>query len=187
MFYRYSYAALLTATPDVNSTENGIKFDAWFAKKLIKHFKKENLARSLPFLMNDALSALNGISAAGGTRSGMFDPFEEMNRLVYRLTMRSVGVQEIAESPKLLEESLHLVEAIDKNSSTARIIFPWLPTLKHANRLVASIRFYFMIHRIVQNRKKTGRREEDMVQVLLDDGESTMKIVMVSIAPSLIV
>ncbi|KAL1600862.1 hypothetical protein SLS60_007250 [Paraconiothyrium brasiliense] len=178
--------ALLTATPDVNSTENGIKFDAWFAKKLIKHFKKENLARTLPFLLSDAMSALEWISLSGGTRGGMFDPFEEMNRIVYRLTMRSIGVREISESPELLEESLHLVEAIDKNSSTARIIFPWLPTLKHGKRLVASIRFYFMIHRLVKNRKKTGRREDDMVQVLLDDGESTMKIVMVRIDPYLL-
>ncbi|EOA86440.1 uncharacterized protein SETTUDRAFT_161316 [Exserohilum turcica Et28A] len=171
------YAALLTGTPDFNVTENGVKFDAWFSKKLIKHLKKATFEKSLPFLIDDVASAMDRISAICGARGGMFDPFDEMNRIVYHLTMRTIGVREIADSPDLLEKSLRLIETIDKGSSPVRILFPWFPTFKHIKRSVAGIQFYLMVSRIIEDRRKTGRQEDDIVQQLMDEGESTFRIV----------
>lgn len=177
-----SYAALLTGTPDFNATENGVKFDAWFSKKLIKHLKKDTLEKSLPFLTDDVSSAMDRILAICDAKGAMFDPFDEMNRIVFQLTMRTIGVKEIADSPELLEKSLRLIQTIDKGSSTARILFPWLPTVKHVKRVVAGLQFYLMVSRIIENRRKTGRQECDIVQQLMDEGESTFRIVSVSLS-----
>ncbi|KAF2797426.1 cytochrome P450 6A1 [Melanomma pulvis-pyrius CBS 109.77] len=174
------YAALLTATPNVNVEENGTKFDVWFLRKITTLMKKDNLVKGLRFLVSDTSSALNRVVARCGTGGGIFDPFDEMNRIVYHLTMRTVGTNEIAESQELLDRSLHLVEVIDDNNSTARIMFPWLLTLKHVKRLVAAGRMYLMINRILRDRRRTGRREDDAVQLLLDEGASTTRIFVIN-------
>lgn len=160
--------------------ENGTKFDAWFLRKITTLMKKDNLVKGLRFLVSDTSSALNRVVARCGTGGGIFDPFDEMNRIVYHLTMRTVGANEIAESQELLDKSLHLVEVIDNNNSTARIMFPWLLTLKHVKRLIAAGRVYLMINRILRDRRRTGRREDDAVQLLLDEGASTTRIVLAS-------
>ncbi|KAF2218975.1 cytochrome P450 [Elsinoe ampelina] len=172
------YAALLTATPGVNISENGVKFDSWFARKITKTMKKDNLVRSLRHLVSDTEQALKRSLACNDGTVGYLDPFVEMNRIVYLLTLRTVGVKELADAPDLLDYSLRLVEVIDDNNSTAKIIIPWFPATKHIKRLLASTRFFLLINRIVRDRKRTGRREDDTLQTLIDDGESIMRTVL---------
>lgn len=142
--------------------------------------KKDNLVRSLHHLVFDTQNALDQCAKSNDSKNAYMDPFVEMNRIVYHLTLRTVGVKELADSPDLLESSLHLVETIDDNNSTAKIFVPWLPAPKHISRLIASARFFLMINGVVRDRKRTGRREDDTLQTLIDDGESIMRIVLVS-------
>lgn len=175
--FRHSYAVLLSASPDLQNADPEDKFATWFSKELTKLMKRENLVKILPDLTSDASSFYQQLTANPTASGGMFDPFKEMNRLIFQLTMRTVGVTEIAESPKLFAQAFSLVREIGENSSTARIIIPWLPTWKYMKRMIASLRFYMLINGFARERAATGRRENDALQLLLDDGESGRKVV----------
>lgn len=178
----HSYAVLLSAAPDLENADPEDEFATWFSKKLIKLMKRETIAKLLPRLISDTSSALDRISARCGANSGMFDPFEAMNSIVYQLTMRTAGATEVAESQTLLSKSFKLVQSIGENNSITRIIIPSLPTLKYVKRMIAAGRLYMMINGLAQDRKHTGRREDDAMQLLLDDGESGSKIVEASLS-----
>ncbi|PNS19185.1 hypothetical protein CAC42_1921 [Sphaceloma murrayae] len=172
------YAGLLTATPGINSVENGSKFDSWFARKISRLMKRDHLVKSLDHLVTDTEAALSQIARANGQSQGVFDPFEHMNRIVYQLTLRTVGVHELAEAAELLEKSRRLVEKIDDNNSTAKIVLPWLPAPKHISRLYNSVKFFLLINGIVRQRKKEQRRFDDALQILIDEDTSIARIVM---------
>lgn len=184
--FHHSYSVLLSAAPDLEHADPEDKFAGWFSQKLIKLMKRENFVKVVPHLVNDAISEYERIAVRCGTSGGIFDPFEAMNRMVFQLTMRTVGSKEIAESQDLLSRSLSLVHQIGENSSTARIIVSWLPTLKYIKRLVAAGRLYMLLNGLSKDRKRTGRREDDALQLLMDEGEPGTKIVEASLTPSLL-
>lgn len=172
---------LLSAAPDLKNADPEDEFATWFSKKVIKLMKKENFVKILPNMINDASSAVEQIAARCGTSSGIFDPFEAMHRIIFQLTNRTVGITEIAESPKLLSQSLKLIQEIGENYSPTRIIFPWLPTLNYMKRTIAAGRFSAIIQGLAEDRKRSGRQECDAMQVLLDEGESGTKTVEASL------
>jgi len=108
------------------------------------------------------------------------DPFHDFYRLVYQLTMRMTGCVEISSDPALLDKTLSLFESIDNGSSPARIAFPWLPTPGYLKRMWAGTKMYMVISKIVDERKKNGRREDDALQMMIDQGEDIINIVSVS-------
>lgn len=144
--FNHSYAVLLNAAPDLENADTDNGFATWFFKKLIKIMKREYFFRLLPHLLNDTVSELERITLRCGASTGIFNPFEAMNRMVFHLTMRTVGITDIAESRDLLSRSLSLVYEIGENNSTARIIVSWLPTLKYTKRMIAAWRLYVIIN-----------------------------------------
>lgn len=143
--------------------------------------RKESFVRNLPLLVGDTRRRFEAVVARnGGGASGLLDPFDDIYRIVYQLTMRTVGANDIAESPELLERTLHLFEQIESSSSPARIIFPWMPTTAHLKRMAAGARLYMIFNKIAEDRRKTGKRGEDALQFLLDGGDDMIKILSVS-------
>lgn len=181
---------LFTTAPKVedgaaNEPGEASGFAKWFARTLTAIVHRDNLVKSLPLLAGDIRGGLEAVVARGrGGREGVLDPFDDIYRIVYRLTMRIVGATEIASSPELLATTLRLFEQIEQSSSPARIIFPWLPTPAHLKRMAAGARLYIIFNRIIEERKRVGRREEDALQHLLDTGEDTLKVLTVSWAES---
>ena len=144
--------------------------------------KKENFVRNLPMLVSDTKTALERTikRCDRGPTWGIMDPFDDVYRIVYLLTMRTVGANEIARSPELLEKTLGLFETVERCSSPARIIFPWLMTPAHMRKMIACGRLYMIVSKLVEERKKTGRREDDALQFLIDRDESMVRILAVS-------
>lgn len=140
--------------------------------------KKENFVKNLSLLVGDTSKALNQIVECQGT-SGIFDPYDDMYRIVYQLTMRTVGASEIAESPEMLARTLYLFEKIEEANSPARIIFSWLPTPNYLKRTYAGGRLYMIFDKIARERKSTGKRQNDALQFLLDSGDDMVKILAV--------
>lgn len=161
-------------------------FGSFFNKNLINMLKKENFLRNLNLLTSDtramceALNTNSSYKSANGTDWRVFNPFNDMYRLVYKLTMRTVGATEIAEDPKMLAYTLGVFEAFDKSSSNLRIIFPWLPTPKHLYRMYNGARLYMVFDKIIKERKKTGNTPNDALQFLLDGGADAEDVVTVS-------
>jgi hypothetical protein len=92
-----------------------------------------------------------------------------------------VGATEVAEDRKLLRRTLRIFEQFEKNCSTARIIFPWLLTPAHLARLALGTMLYMDFSRLIKTRKKTGKRESDAVQYLLDQEGGVELIIRVSL------
>ena len=170
------YAVLFSTTPQNRAGSEGghAAFAKWFTKTITAMMRKENFVKNLPLLVGDTTSRLQDIIAREGGSTGTFDPFDDVYRIVYQLTMRTVGATEIAESPALMDKTLRLFETVENASSPARIIFPWLPTPAHLRRMAAGARLYMEFNKIAEDRKKTGRREEDALQFLLDEPNSDM-------------
>lgn len=181
--FAIGYAVLFANTPQIDENdkdENPLSFNRWFTSTIVSMMRKENFVRNLPILVGDTQKQLAAIvDANGGKTTGVFDPFDNLYRTVYQLTMRTVGADDIAEDPVLLAKTLRLFEKIDAASSPTRVIFPWLPTPGHIKRVTAGIRLYSIFNNIAENRRKTGRRGEDAFQFLLDSGESITKILTV--------
>ena len=142
---------------------------------------KDYLDSILPSLMRDVRSQLDRrVPIDANTKSGTIDPFDQIYRVVYKLTMRTLGPWEIADDDKSCEETLGLFEMILASASTTKIIFPWLPTPGHMKRMYAGGKLYSIVRSIVRNRQKTGKRIEDSCQRFIDDGEDELRILKVS-------
>ncbi|OAA56523.1 Cytochrome P450 [Niveomyces insectorum RCEF 264] len=183
------YATLFATTPRMRRDGRGesrLSLNKWFSHTIIAMMRKENFVRNLPQLVADTQGQLASLvarreaesgSAGADTLAGTFDPFVDINRIVYQLTMRTVGADDIAESPELLDKTLSLFEQIESSSSPARIIFPWLPTFGYIKRMSAGFRLFMTFKRIADDRRKSGCRRKDALQYLLDGGESMERIV----------
>lgn len=135
--------------------------------------KSDGLSRNLSGLV-DATVALLQQKAPKLGEEAVMDPFDDIYRVVYALTMRTVGTTEIVKSPELMEKTLGWFETLQE-ASTMKIIFPWLPTLTDLRRTIAGGQLYYLLKGFVDDRKRTGRREDDALQYLIDTGDDDIK------------
>ncbi|KAM0815388.1 putative Cytochrome P450 6A1 [Seiridium cardinale] len=162
-------------------------FSTFFNKSLISMLKKDNFERNLHLLTSDTRALCESLNtdstykSSNGSDWRVFNPFDDMYRLVYKLTMRTVGATEIAEDPKILDYTLGIFESFDRSSSNLRIIFPWLPTPKHLYRLYNGARLFMVFDKIIKERKKTGVNPGDALQYILDQGADAQDVVMFEI------
>jgi sterol 14-demethylase len=112
--------------------------------------------------------------------SGITDPFESIYNLVFQITMRKVGCNDIANDQALLTKVLGLYDIAEKSYNPSAIIFPFaLKVLTPAfwRQMFAGARLFFVFKRIVDQRKKTGIKGDDNLQYLLDEGDDMGKII----------
>lgn len=150
-----------------------------FLANLKRFMTKDRLKTGLPLLIADTHAALSTMSSAP---QGILRPFDEMWRLVYQLTHRTLGTKDIADDPKELARTMSIYMTMD-GSSALDVMFPSLPTPKKLRKIWAGAQLHQTFSRIVEDRKKTGRREEDAMQALMDQGADNMKISAVSSYP----
>lgn len=149
-------------------------FSAYFNKRIINMLKGNRLAQGLPLLLQDAREVLDDLAAQP---SNMTDPFDSIYKMVFKFTMRTVCCNEIANDPALLNETLHLYEKIEATATPVSIMFPWLPTPAKFERFFTGLRLYRIFNRVIEERKKNDRRENDALQYLLDEGDSVVDII----------
>ncbi|CBY02103.1 similar to cytochrome P450 [Plenodomus lingam JN3] len=148
--------------------------DNHFSRRLAYLLKNEQFRRKLPILISDTKEAIEAIR---NDPSGITDPFESLYRIVFRLTIRMVGADEIADETKVLEETLRLFETLDNSSTALSVIFPKLPSPGVVKRTYAAGRLYMLIEKILKKRAASDEKHDDALQYLLDQGDQTFKIV----------
>lgn len=107
---------------------------------------------------------------------GATDPFESIYLLVYQLTMRIVGCDEIANDPSLLKTTLSLFETVESSATATAVLFPWFPSPAIIKRTIAGTRLYLIFKSVIEKRIASGKRGEDPLQYLLDQGDSVASI-----------
>jgi hypothetical protein len=128
-------------------------------------------------LIEDTNARMKSIASSP---SGITNPFDSVYKIVLQLTIRMAGCNEIANDPRLQAKTLSFFKTIEQSTSPAGIIFPWLPTPAKLKRTYAGGALYMMFQGIVNEREKTGKREEDALQFLIDNGDDVAKVTRVS-------
>ncbi|KAJ8112688.1 hypothetical protein OPT61_g4995 [Boeremia exigua] len=170
------YAVLFGLSPVTENYEKRAEEDVTnhFSRRLTVLLKNEQFRRKLSTLTSDTQEAIEAIK---NNPSGRTNPFDSVYRLVFRLTIRLVGAQEIAENAELLEETLHLFEYIEASSTAASIILPKFPSPAVLKRTYAGARLYMIVENIVKKRAASDEKHDDALQYLLDQGDRTHKII----------
>ena len=156
-------------------------FGVYFNKRIIAMMKGNRLAQGLPQLVKDARSMLDDFAAKP---SGVTEPFDSVYRMVFKLTMRTVACNEIANDPALLAKTLKLYEDVENTATPISIMFPWIPTPSKFKRMYSGGQLYMIIKRVVEARKKEDRREDDALQYLIDQGDSITDMITVCVVDS---
>lgn len=129
-------------------------------------------------MVSDTRSFISRLTSAN---EKTIDPFETIYQLVFRLTMRTVGCNDIANDEALCQKTCHLYEDVEKSATPAAILFPWFPSLGVIKRTVSSIRLYTILDKVFQQRKKAAesgneKKENDPLQTLMDEGDDLTSI-----------
>lgn len=183
------HKALMAGAPSISKGNNPFAEDiinpnesAWYIKRLAAVLKGHQLERGLEQILLDAREDFDNMAS---NPAGMTDPFDSIYRMIFHVSMRTLACKEIADDPVLLDRCLYLFENVESNISSFAIMFPWLPLPSRAKRTYAGFQMYMIFKRIVDDRKRTGRREDDALQFLLDQGDDLTHIITASFVPSL--
>lgn len=99
-----------------------------------------------------------------------------MYPLIFKLIMRVVGVSEWLDDEKVLGRNISAFCKFEENCSKTRMVFPWLITLTHVKKLLYGAILYTSITNIVDQRKKTRKRRDDAVQLILDEEKDVVRV-----------
>ncbi|CAG8960722.1 hypothetical protein HYFRA_00002258, partial [Hymenoscyphus fraxineus] len=165
---------LLYTKNDEKAVVNEKDFTTYFSRRITRMLRNENFNKGLPKLMEDVQISMKKLC---DDPSGITDPFESVYRIVYQLTIRMVGSDDIANDPELCEKTLQLYHTIENSSTAIAIMYPWFPSPAKIKRTIAAGRLYMLIQNIVNERKKSGHRGEDPLQYLMDEGDDVKRII----------
>lgn len=88
-----------------------------------------------------------------------------------------VGCDDIANDPELLMKTLQYYEAIDSSATPIAVMYPWFPSPAVVKRTYAASQLYMIVNKIVEERKKTGKKGDDPLQYLIESGDSMYRII----------
>lgn len=174
------YQALFNGSPsqpEKREVGEESSFSKHFNNRLITMMKRDTLNNCLPHLVGDTKDRLTELA---NQETKITDPFESIYAIVFQLTMRTVGCTELAEDDARRAKMLHLFEMVEESASPSLIIFPWLPSLGKFKRLSGGAQIYKLFQTVINERNKTGRRENDALQFQMDHGDDTIRIISVS-------
>lgn len=134
--------------------------------------KSDQLINKLPTLISDVRAGIEAVA-----NQGRINPFVDIYRLVFTLTIRMVGAHELAEDPVLRERFEYYFDLIDRSATPLSAMFPFFPWPAKIQRTYAGFRLYTLLDGIVKKRRKTGKAPNDAVQHLLGRGDGMAEIV----------
>lgn len=138
----------------------------------------DHMTRNLHHLVNDSDECVQDIGS-----EGIIDPVDTMGTLIYRLTHRMTGTHDIANSLDLVVKTRAVYKPLEE-SSLFDIWFPLLPTPSKLRRLWGYSRLHWMIQGFVSQRRKSGRVQQDAMQLMMEQNLSDPIIALVRLDSS---
>ncbi|KUI69915.1 Obtusifoliol 14-alpha demethylase [Cytospora mali] len=171
-------AELLTGLPLTKGDVE--RFGGFFIKSMTALLRHDNFVRNLHLLTRDARVMCEELLVAdvvpGNPEWRVMNPFNVLYRLVYQMTMRTVGAEEVADNRALGDYTLAVFQDLEKRNSTAKVYLPWLPSPAHYLRMWDGFRLYRVFSRIIKERQSKGTAYHDSFQYLIDSGASVKDI-----------
>jgi sterol 14-demethylase len=160
-------------------------FSKYFNSRMLRVLRTDVLQQNLPTLIADTRARFGELAASAENSKvdrgfDITDPFESIYKTVFQLTMRTVGCNDIAEDLSLMSNLLRWYETVEKTTSPAAVMFPGLPTYAMLKRTVAAMKLFTSIKKIGDERVQMGKRGQDAMQILIDQGDEMSNIVGVS-------
>ena len=96
---------------------------------------------------------------------------------MFQCTVRSLSCSEIADDYALVTRLKQLYDVLDKGTTPATVLLPWLPTYSMLKKLWTTKEIYEIIQRGINAREQSGMYQDDTLQMLLDCGDEHRLIV----------
>ncbi|KAJ7731878.1 cytochrome P450 [Mycena metata] len=157
------YAILLGGGPklaDINVNNQGSDEEALF-----------------PLLLSD----IEKITRTWGPE-GTIDPFTEVYKLVFQVTVRMATCRELADDPAEVSQLFDLYSTLEKSSTAAALLLPWFPSPARKAKTKATAELFKKLCSYVEVRRNATVPSNDAIDVLLAqfilaEGVSTNTIV----------
>ncbi|KAF5010512.1 hypothetical protein FDECE_3329 [Fusarium decemcellulare] len=144
---------------NVDGLTNSISRNAMLVYK--RCTQDDQMTLNLHHLVTDSNACLKRIG------SKVVDPVDTMGCLIYQLTHRMAGTHDIANNYELVVSTREIYKPLEE-SSLFDIWFPLLPTPSKLQRLFGYARLHWLMQSFVNDRRKTGRVENDAMQLMMD-------------------
>ncbi|KAF8552087.1 cytochrome P450 [Imleria badia] len=141
-------------------------------KRLVSLQKNDHLEQLIVPILDDCQRVMDTWGA-----SGTIDPFEKIYELVFQTTVRSIASQEIADDPALVARLKSLYDILDSGTTPATVLLPWLPFPSMLKKLMATKEVYDIVSRAIDIRLKSGKPQNDTLQMLIDAQDDRLVIV----------
>ncbi|KAJ5501899.1 Cytochrome P450 [Penicillium fimorum] len=132
--------------------------------------RPENLQKLIPLILSECQRKMD---AWGSER--ILDPCSSLHEVTFQLVMR-IASFDIANDPVLSARLKSLVDTVDSITNPYSTWLPWLPGPALFHKLFASLQIYRIVQAGIIARKRSGTKKDDMLQQMLDDGDSTIRI-----------
>ncbi|KAF1972061.1 cytochrome P450 6A1 [Bimuria novae-zelandiae CBS 107.79] len=156
-------------------------FSKFFNSRMVRVLRTDAMQRNLPKLIGDVRARLGDLAVAipnkGFETEAVVDPFDDIFKIAFQLTIRSVGCGDIADDLELMGKMIHWYHLVDSLTSPTAVIYPWIPTWGMFKRTVAVMRLFEIVKKIGDERLRTGKRGEDAMQIMIDQGDDMGHIV----------
>ncbi|KAJ7473528.1 cytochrome P450 [Mycena latifolia] len=150
------------ADPNLKTAESNKQF---FLKIMSDLFTKDRLAVVVPSLLRDTTRLM-----ACWVSEGTINPFNELNSIVFQLTVRMSSCHELAEDRKAVARMEELLYATEKHSTAASLLLPWFPSSAKRSRQRASDELRAIIGSYVEERRVAMVPTNDPVDYIFGTG-----------------
>ncbi|KAK4867193.1 hypothetical protein LT330_000703 [Penicillium expansum] len=132
--------------------------------------RPENLQKVISLILSECQRKMN---AWGSKR--ILDPCSSLHEVTFQLVM-CIASFDIANNPMLLARLKSLVDTVDSITNPHSTWFPWLPGPALFHKFFASVQIYRIVQAAIHARKRSGIKRNDMLQQMIDEGDSTIRI-----------
>jgi sterol 14-demethylase len=164
--------------------QDKMDFSKFFNSRMIRVLRTDAMQRNLPKLIGDVRARLQDLAAVipnkGFKNEAVVDPFDDIFKIAFQLTIRSVGCGDIADDLQLMGKMMQWYHLVDSLTSPTAVMYPWIPTWGMFKRTIAGMRLFEIVKKIGDERLRTGKRGEDAMQIMMDQGDDMGHIVGVS-------
>lgn len=143
-------------------------------KAIAQAISPKRLALMRPLLTADALEQYS--DWLGGKEEALVDLQKGYYPLIFRFTVRLMGMAEYASSPETMQKLQTAFWHTQRNSGFWTTMYPWLLQPRLIMRLKGAFTLWYMARTSIKKRIQEGRREEDFAQNLIDDNMQVDKI-----------
>ncbi|KAJ7848485.1 cytochrome P450 [Mycena olivaceomarginata] len=156
---------------DVNLKEYSELASPTMAKRVSTMLKTDYYERMLPQMLRIVEETFDSHTSAS------FDPFDVLKPSVVRVILNLLISERMAEEPGNVSAMTSIIAQLSSGGSMLSIVLPWLPTPGRLKKINAVKNLYFLVSKLVAQRKLEEHPKADILQHLLDEGDSMTNII----------